>query len=48
MNLLPPLQNLHFEELHPIKGNVSNDSDMIVIERLVEKLQAHMKFVQVG
>ena len=46
--VLDPIQNSYFEKYHPSKGNLTVASDIEVINRLVEELKPHMKFVEVG
>eukprot|EP01040_Poterioochromonas_malhamensis_P015215 gene15215-16996_t len=46
--LLPPLQNSYFEELHPEKGNLTKESDRVIIKALVEELRPYMKTITIG
>jgi hypothetical protein len=46
--VLPPLQNSYFDEYHPVKGNVTVDSDKAKIIQLVKDLEPYMRKVVVG
>ena len=45
---LPPLQNSYFNNYHPIDGSLTKESDKVTIEKLIEDLRPHMRFVQAG
>lgn len=46
--ILPPMQNSYFEDLHPLRGSITQKADLEKIAELVEELKPYMKRIETG